>query len=100
MFSNLLIWPPIYSWLAKAIKWLSISSALVSHPMLLTPSNGIRMSSLYLCITGRSRWTKSPILLPPFPNLHTRAVSLSLKEWQQCQLVCQLASTYRQNDHK
>ena len=76
----LLTWPPMYSRLAKAIKWLAISSALVSHPVSLSPSNRIRMSGLYLCITGISRRTKSLIVLPPFPNIRTRAVSSNLKE--------------------
>ena len=43
----LLTWPPMYSWLAKAIKWLAISAlrlSLVTHPMSLSPSNRIRMS--------------------------------------------------------
>ena len=55
------------------------SSALVSHPVSLSPSNRIRMSGIYLCITGISRRTKSPIVLPPFPNIRIRAVPSSLK---------------------
>ena len=62
------------------IRWLVISSALMSHPVLLSPSNRIGMSSLYLCITGISRQMKLPIVLLPFQNICTRAVSSILKE--------------------
>ena len=45
---------------------------LVSHPMSLSPNNRIRMSGLYLCVTGILRRTKSLIVLPPFPqHLHS-----------------------------
>ena len=33
-----------------------------------------------ICITGISGRTKSPIVLPPFPNIRTRAVPSNLKE--------------------
>ena len=86
---------------AKAVKWLVISSALVSHPMS-CPSSRIRMYGLYRCITGISWGMKLLIVLPPSPNIYTRAVSVDLKEG--CILaslyVNSVASAYRWNDHK
>ena len=96
----LLTWPPMYSWLAKAIKWLAISSALVSHPMSLSPCNRIRMSGLDLCITGISRRTKSPIVLPPFPNIRTRAVASNLKQGRILASVPACLSTCQRLQHE
>ena len=79
MFPILLTWPPMYSWLAKAIRWLAVSSARVSHPVSLSPSNRIRMSGPYRCLMRILRWTESPILLPPFLNIRTQTVSFNLK---------------------
>ena len=80
MFPILLTWLPMYSWLAEVIRWLAISSARVSHPVSLSPSNRIRMSGPYYCLMGILGWTKSLILPPPFLNIHTQAVSFNLKE--------------------
>ena len=68
------------SWvIAKAIKWLAISSMLVSHQISLFPSSKIRMSSMCHCIETMSWQIKLLITLLPFLNIDTWAVSFKSK---------------------